>query len=239
MAKAVVINGSPRMDKGNTAMVLGPFIEGMAGAGLDVDLVHVERLDVKPCSCSMMYCWYRKPGECLLKDDMQALYAKLMEAETVVLATPVYIPLPGKMQDVINRLCPLIEPTLSWRAGRTRARMRDGVRTKRFALVATGGWWEKENLDTVVRIVEELARDASVDFAGAVLRPHAFVMTDGDGRLTGDGKSVLEAVRRAGYELGVSGIMAKETLDAVSRPLVPEEEFRNWYNDLVPKPGPA
>ena len=33
MNKAVAINGSPRMAKGNTAMVLTPFVQGMTDAG--------------------------------------------------------------------------------------------------------------------------------------------------------------------------------------------------------------
>ena len=81
---------------------------------------------------------------------------------------PVYIPLPGAMQNVINRLCPLIEPRLEFRQGRTRARFRDDVNIRKIVLVSTGGWWEKENFDTVVRIVEELAEAASVEFGGSI-----------------------------------------------------------------------
>jgi hypothetical protein len=33
MTHVVAINGSPRMEKGNTAIVLGPFLEGMVEAG--------------------------------------------------------------------------------------------------------------------------------------------------------------------------------------------------------------
>jgi multimeric flavodoxin WrbA len=176
-----------------------------------------------------MYCWSRKPGECCVADDMQSVYPKLAASDTVVLATPVYIPLPGAMQDFINRLCPLLEPRLNLREGRTRARLREGVQIRRFVALVTGGWWEKENLDTVVRIVKELAEDASVEFSGAVLRPHASVMRK-KGELTEEGKAVLDAARRAGQELVRHGAMRKETLEAVSRPLITEEELRRRYN---------
>ena len=33
MPHVVAINGSPRMEKGKTAMVLGPFLEGVMEAG--------------------------------------------------------------------------------------------------------------------------------------------------------------------------------------------------------------
>ena len=64
--KAVAINGSPNMAKGNTARVLGPFIEGMTEGGCEVDLVYAKRLKIEPCSCGGMACstfpWPR-PGE--------------------------------------------------------------------------------------------------------------------------------------------------------------------------------
>jgi multimeric flavodoxin WrbA len=224
MTKVMAINGSPRLEKGNTFLVLAPFLQGMKEAGADVELFYASRLDVEPCT-GEFHCWYEKPGECYIDDDMQMVYPKLREAETLVLASPVYIPLPGEMQNVINRLCPLIEPVLETREGRTRARFHEDVKIKKIVLVSTSGWWEMGNFDTVVRIAEELAEDASVEFAGAVLRPHAYLMKE-DGELTEEGKAVQEAARRAGYELVKEGGMKVRTLDMVSRPLISQEELR-------------
>jgi multimeric flavodoxin WrbA len=232
MRNVVAINGSPRMEKGDTAMVLAPFIQGMMDAGSDVELFYASRLKVKPCTCGAMYCWYKKPGECCIKDDMQLLYPKLKKAESLILATPVYIPLPGEMQNIINRLCPLLKPSLETREGRTRAKFHGDVEIRRIGLVSTGGWWEKGNFGTVVRIIEELAEDASVEFAGAVLRPHAFLMRE-EQKMTERGTAVLNAVRRAGYELVKYGRMGKDTLEAISRPLISEDELRRRYNQAV------
>jgi multimeric flavodoxin WrbA len=228
MSEAVAINGSPRMERGNTAMVLSPFIEGMTDAGSRVELFYSSRLKVKPCSCGRMYCWSEMPGECCIKDKMELLYPRLKEADVLVLATPVYIPLPGDMQNIINRLCPLIDPALEFRKGRTRAKFHKDVRVRAIVLVSTGGWWEKGNFGTVVRIVRELAENSGVKFAGAVLRPHAQAMRRG-GKLTRDGRAVLDAVRNAGYELIRDGVMRQETLAAISRPLISRAEFwREW-----------
>ncbi|MGB5925505.1 MAG: flavodoxin family protein [Dehalococcoidia bacterium] len=228
MSKAVAINGSPRMERGNTAMVLNPFVEGMMDAGSHVELFYASRLKVKPCACGTMYCWTEMPGECCIKDKMELLYPRLKESDILVLATPVYIPLPGDMQNIINRLCPLLDPVLEFRKGRTRAIFRKDGRIRAIVLVSTGGWWEKGNFGTVVRIVKELAEDASVNFAGAVLRPHVHAMRR-KGELTQDGRAVLNAVRKAGYELVKDGAMKRETLAAVSRPLISRAEFwREW-----------
>ncbi len=135
------VNGSPKADKGNTEKLLRPFLEGMSRAGAAIERVYAARLDIKPCSGEFI-CWDKKPGTCHLQDDMRDLYPKVKMADILVLATPVYIPLPGEMQNFVNRLTPLINPFLSWREGRTRAELRSDVKIKKIALVATSGWWE-------------------------------------------------------------------------------------------------
>ena len=231
MVKVFAINGSPRGEKGNTAALLTPFLDGMMDAGSEVDLVYAAQLDVKPCT-GEMHCWYKTPGECYIQDEMQSLYPRMAQAEILVLATPVYIPLPGEMQNVINRLCPLVVPDLVTREGRTRSRFRDSVRIGKMVLVASSGWWEKGNFGTVVRIVQELAENSGAEFAGPVLRPHASVMGRGE-KLTEDGKAVLAAARRAGHSLIEEGHIAQETLDEISRPLIPQEDYRLHLNRAI------
>ena len=232
MTRIVAINGSPRKGKGNTATVLKSFLKGLSEGGADIELFYASQLKVKPCACGGMQCWYESPGECCIKDDMQLLYPKLKVADILILATPVYIPLPGDMQNVINRLCPLVEPRLEYRQGRTRARFHKDVNIKKIVLVSTGGWWEIENMSTVVHIIEELAENAGVEFGGAILRPHAFLMKK-DGKLTEEGQEILNAVEKAGHELINDGKMSHETLEFISRPLITKEDLRQIYNQLL------
>jgi len=232
MMRVLAVNGSPRMGRGLTEFVLGSFLDGMREAGAEVERLYAQHIDLKPCACGEMHCWYTTPGACCIHDGMDEVVPKLRAADTLVLATPVYIPLPERMQTFINRLCPIVEPWLTFVGGRTRGRLRDGYALRRFVAVVTGGWWESENGDTVVRIVEELAADAGVEFAGALVRPHAFLMRNEAGPTVG-GQAVLDAARRAGRELAETGRMAPETLAEVRRPLVAEEELRRLYNAWV------
>ena len=228
MIKGVAINGSPRKYKGNTGTILNAFIQGMKDAGAEVDVFYTKNLRPKPCT-GKMKCWWETPGECYIKDDMQKVYPRLREADILILATPVYIPLPGEMQIVINRLCPLAKPLLETREGRTRGRLLDNVMLRKLVLVSTGGWWEKENLDTVVRIAEELAENMSIEFSGAVLRPHAFLMKK-KGELTEDGVTTINAVKKAGYEFVKNGRLSDDILETIRRPLISREELIQMYN---------
>ena len=166
MAKTIVINGCLRMEKSDTAKILTPFLEGMKQAGADVEIFYIKRMIIQPCEGDFV-CWSKNPGVCHINDDMQLLYHKMREADILVFATPVYIPLPGQMQNVLNRIVALIDPVVKTRKGRTRAKFREDVKIKKMVLVSSSAWWEKGNFATVERIVEELAEDVSIKYAGA------------------------------------------------------------------------
>lgn len=226
MTKVLAINGSAKMEKGHTATILAAYLEGMEEAGASTEIVYAKRLKIRPCLGDFQ-CWFEKVGECIHSDDMQeVLFPKLREADVLVLAVPVYLPLPGEMQNLLNRLMPICEPILEFRNGRTRAKFHDDVNISKVALVSVGGWWEKENLSTVIKIAEEIADNTSVEFVGSVLRPHAFWMS----REEEKAREVLDATKQAGFQLVKEGKMAAELLDTISQPLVPEEELREWYN---------
>lgn len=50
--KVLAINASPHMDKGNTAMILDPFLEGMKEAGSEVDLIYTSSLGSSPATAT-------------------------------------------------------------------------------------------------------------------------------------------------------------------------------------------
>ncbi|MGY5875269.1 MAG: flavodoxin family protein, partial [Candidatus Thorarchaeota archaeon] len=136
MNKVLAINGSARMDKGNTAMVLGSFLEGMNEAGASTDVIYAKKLKIHPCNGDFQ-CWYEKVGECMHSDDMQSLFPKMREADILILATPVYLHLPGEFQNLLNRLMPICEPILEFRDGRTRIKFHDDVKISQIVLVGT------------------------------------------------------------------------------------------------------
>jgi len=227
--KVFAINGSPRMEKGNTELVLEPFLQGIRNAGSETEKYYATALNIQPCSCGYFYCWDNSPGNCIIVDDMQMLYPKLKKSDILVIATPVYIYLPGDLQNFINRLLPLMNPKLEMREERTRIRLRDNVNIKKIVLVSVCAWWEMGNFETVEKIIQELSKTTSVEYAGALLRPHANMMSN-QGNPTKDGKKILEYAKQAGTELIKEGTMHKETLNKISRPLISKEQYMIPHN---------
>jgi multimeric flavodoxin WrbA len=81
------ILGSPR-ESGNTAALLEELCAAATRRGHSAQIVNVARMDIRGCAA----CGACKTGavdRCAIDDDMRALYPKLVEADALVLASPV------------------------------------------------------------------------------------------------------------------------------------------------------
>jgi multimeric flavodoxin WrbA len=219
------------MDKGNTQLILSPYLEGMAGAGAEVELLYTKKLKISPCQGDYN-CWLKTPGDCFQRDDMQILYPKLKDADIWVLATPVYVDgMSGPMKNLLDRMIPLSHPFFEIRDGHCRHALREGQKPGQVVLVANCGFWEMDNFDVLVAHMEAMCRNMDRRFAGAVLRPHGPAMKPMLKRgIPLD--DIFEAARDAGRQLIADGEMSPATLGLVSRELLPLDVFVQQINQL-------
>jgi multimeric flavodoxin WrbA len=84
--KVLGIMGSPRRQS-NTEILLDKALEGAREAGAEVEKVLASKLKISPC-LEIYAC--RKDGDCAIKDDMQLLYKKLLEADHIIFASPIF-----------------------------------------------------------------------------------------------------------------------------------------------------
>ena len=83
--KVLGISGSPRHN-GNTDLLLQELLKGAAGQGAVTEFITLRNRKYSTCQhCDACLT----AGICKLKDDMQEIYAKLAEADVIVLASPV------------------------------------------------------------------------------------------------------------------------------------------------------
>lgn len=86
MIKCLGIGCSPHKN-GNTDILIQQAIEGAKEGGGKTELIYLRDYNFKPCvgcnSCS-------KTGECIIKDDMQLIYPKLLAADRIILAAPIF-----------------------------------------------------------------------------------------------------------------------------------------------------
>jgi multimeric flavodoxin WrbA len=89
--QVLAMNGSPRK-KGNTATLLGHALEGAKSKGAATELVHLYDLDFKGCrSCfECKRIGGANYGRCAVKDGLSPVLDKVLEADALVLGSPVY-----------------------------------------------------------------------------------------------------------------------------------------------------
>jgi multimeric flavodoxin WrbA len=86
--KVFVAMGSPRKD-GNSATLAKQVAAGAEAAGAEVESFYLHSLDIQPCTACDA-CREDTARDCVIEDDMQALYQKLRRADALVIASPVY-----------------------------------------------------------------------------------------------------------------------------------------------------
>jgi len=98
--KVLGISGSPHRH-GNTETLLDRFLDGARSAGASIEKVVLRDLDYTPCQgCNACH----KTGDCILQDDAITLFDKIMEADSVAVASPIYsMGITAELKGLIDR----------------------------------------------------------------------------------------------------------------------------------------
>jgi multimeric flavodoxin WrbA len=84
--KAIGIVGSPRKN-GNTETITSYILKEIEEEGIESELIRLAGLDIRPCDD----CGACKRGKiCPINDDLLPIYAKMKEADAIILTAPVY-----------------------------------------------------------------------------------------------------------------------------------------------------
>ena len=99
--KVLILSGSPR-NGGNSDSLCNEFMKGAKEAGNEVEKIRVAAKKIAPCSG----CYYCRDngGKCVHKDDMAEVLQKMIDADVLVLASPVYFySIDAQLKAVIDR----------------------------------------------------------------------------------------------------------------------------------------
>lgn len=103
--KIVIISSTPRKN-GNSDLLCDEFMKGAREAGHIVEKIRLSEKKINYCMgcCSCI----NKPGACVQQDEMNDILAKILAADIMVLASPVYFrSFNGQMKTFIDRVCPI------------------------------------------------------------------------------------------------------------------------------------
>lgn len=106
MKKIIILNASPRKNF-NTAKLLKQAQLGAESVGVDVEYVNLYELNFKGCySCfACQRIGSTTEGVCAIKDDLKPILEKCLNADGIIIGTPVYFSYPtGVFRSFVERL---------------------------------------------------------------------------------------------------------------------------------------
>lgn len=100
--KIVVLMGSPNR-KGSTSILVESFARGAAEAGHSYEIIDVCHANIHPCT-GCVACGYE--GPCVQQDDVRGIRDRLLAADMVVFATPLYYyGMSAQLKTMVDRFC--------------------------------------------------------------------------------------------------------------------------------------
>jgi multimeric flavodoxin WrbA len=185
--KVLGIMGSPRKQS-NTDILLDKALEGAREAGAEVEKVLVSKLKISPC-LEIYACL--KDGDCAIKDDMQLLYKKLLEADHIVFASPIFFyGITSQAKAVIDRCQAL------WVRKHVLGMDKEDNRVRRGVFISVGATQGKKLFDGAVLTVRYFFDAIGVEYSGDLLVRGI----DNKGQI-GEHPAALEDAFRLGQEL--------------------------------------
>lgn len=223
--KIVSFNCSPRMGSSNTDKIIRPLLEGAGEAGAEVEEFYARKLKIAPCT-GCMTCWLKTPGVCLQNDDADMVREKMMGADIIVLATPVYFfNMTSYMKNLMERaIMPTALPFLTQTNGRFGHPTRFPDKTLNVLLVANAGFWGEDVFSPLLQTLER-CREAGIDehghehmrFVGNILVGFGEVMQTEP--FLHFFEAFFDGLRAAGKELVESGELSQGTCEKLAEPL--------------------
>lgn len=129
--KVLILSGSPRK-AGNSDLLCDEFMRGAKEGGNEVEKIRVAEKNIGYCR-GCYAC--KESGKCVIKDDMAEVLQKMIDADVIVLASPVYF------YSIDAQLKALIDRTVTrWLE----------VRDKEFYYIMTAADNEKESMETTL-----------------------------------------------------------------------------------------
>lgn len=101
--KVLAVSSSPRPG-GNSDVLCDQFLKGATDSGHMVSKVRLEEKHIQPCHACYQCCGSKR---CAQEDGMDPILSALMDADVIVLSTPVYFySMTAQMKTMIDRCLP-------------------------------------------------------------------------------------------------------------------------------------
>lgn len=113
MSKKVLVISTSLRKNSNSDGLANAFAEGAEAAGNQVEKISLIGKEIAFCR-GCLSC--QQTGSCVIKDDAVAIEEKVLQAEVLVFATPIYYyEMSGQMKTLLDRLNPMFPKEYAFR----------------------------------------------------------------------------------------------------------------------------
>ena len=222
--KILALNGSGKGESGNTECVLQPFLEGARKAGAEIETIYLKNKKINHCS-GCYSCWTKTPGICVYKDDMQELLTKILDADIIVFASPLYYySVTGIMKDFIDRMLPLYDPKIEFNGNHyshyIKSQEYDNNHLKKYVLISNCGLPEYYNFSSLIETFKCITNNKLI---ACILRTQGGILQNEN--LENILSDYFGYVERAGTEVVKLGCITAETQAALNKDLIDSEVY--------------
>ncbi len=121
--KIVVINGDMRDSDSDFSLKVSSLSSFLRNEH-EVQDFQLNQMDIRQC-IGCWSCWVKTPGECILKDDMKAVYHSIMSSDLILFASPIVAGFTSSLLKTMQeRMIPLLHPYMEIRKGEIHHRKR-------------------------------------------------------------------------------------------------------------------
>ncbi|MDD6234648.1 MAG: flavodoxin family protein [Lachnospiraceae bacterium] len=109
--KTLIINGSLKGNASHSYMVASRFAKGIEDTSdAQTEVIELKNMNINHC-VGCFGCWKVTPGQCVIRDDMDAIREKILESDNIILSFPLYFfGVSSKMKTMLDRLLPFKMP---------------------------------------------------------------------------------------------------------------------------------
>ena len=156
--KVLGIMGSPRL-KGNTDLLLDEALKGAKSRQAEVEKIIVDKMKITPCK---EYYACLKDGNCVMRDDMDVVIPRLIEADGIIVASPMFFyGVTAQLKALVDRCQAL------WVRRNILKNLPDA--SKRGAFIGVGATQGKQLFDGSILVIKYFFQAFGAEYADELL----------------------------------------------------------------------
>ena len=217
--KIIAINGSHKGKNGNTDVMVRAFLKGAEEAGAEIENIYLSEKNINHCkACNA--CWFKNPGHCIIKDDMEEILNKFLNADISILATPLYFSnISSMLATFMDRLFSLTTPYFEKDENGETRHIKVFESAPKLIMLSNCAYPERTHFQVISNWIKRAAPNASTEVIGEIYTSQAAFIRSKTEEIQPILSEYFETLERAGMEIVTKMKLSEKTKKQLEKKL--------------------